>query len=176
MIPFFFILQKSSVPYPKKYMIKKKDPNESRKTNTSQNFQYIMATKLLVLGVCSLLSTNWEELGNYFKWHTLGFRDFHENKHPWYEAHNRIQTKNTSEANGFEHHWECVGDNDVTYPKCEGTYGNAEATNSGGEDLCTENVGDWPKPHDKEAEVENNTNGWDWCIHNTAHIHKTSKD
>jgi len=112
-----------------------------------------------VLGIVKLFCSDREELNDHFQWHALGFWNFQKDKHPCYEAHDSINTKNTSEAYRIEHNWECVGDNDITDPKGKGTNSNAETTNSSGEDLCTKYIRNWSKSHDKETEIDNNTNG-----------------
>lgn len=113
----------------------------------------------VMLGSVNLLCSDREELNDHFQWHALGFWNFQEDKHPSYEAHDCIHTKNTSETYRTKHNRECVGDNDVTNPEGKSTYGNAETTNSSGEDLCTQYIRNWPKSHDKATEINNNTNG-----------------
>jgi len=106
-----------------------------------------------------LLCSNSKELGNDFKGHAFRLRNFQENEQQGYNAHNCIDPKNTSEADRAQHQREGVGHNDVSNPPCEGTDRYANTTNMGWKNLCTENIGDGAKAHNKEAEVDNNTYG-----------------
>lgn len=58
--------------------------NQEDKTNC-QNFLFrssVKSLKSIGLGSSDLLCTNREELGDNFERHSLGFWDFHVNKHP----------------------------------------------------------------------------------------------
>lgn len=121
-------------------------------------------TTSVVLGSCSLLCTNRKELSYNLEGHTLCFRDFQIDKNPRYNAHNCVHAKNTSKTNRFQHHRECIGDDNITYPKCQGTYCNAYSTNSGRKYLSAEYVWNRPKPHHKETEVKHNAHSWYSCM------------
>ena len=119
-----------------------------------------------------LLCPNSKELGNDFKRHAFRLRNFQENEHQGYNAHNCIGPKNTCETDRAQHHWEGVGDDDVSNPHREGTDCYAHTTDTGRENLCAENIGDGTKAHNKEAEVGNNTYGWEHSMKNTAQVHQ----
>uniref|UniRef100_A0A6N2LG05 Uncharacterized protein n=1 Tax=Salix viminalis TaxID=40686 RepID=A0A6N2LG05_SALVM len=83
----------------------------------------------------SLFGADSKELCNDFKRHSFGLRDLQENKDPRDCAHDSINAKDTDQANRTKHHRQRVGDNDVSDPVNHGTDGNAEASDSCGEDL-----------------------------------------
>lgn len=106
-----------------------------------------------------LLCPHGKELGNDLKGHSLCFRNLKEHKHKSNGAENGVDAENSSKAKGVEHHRKGVRDDDVSDPESEGTDGDAQATDPGWENLCTEDVGDGAKTHHEAAEVDDDTGG-----------------
>lgn len=85
--------------------------------------------------VCCLPRTNGKELRNNFEGHSLGFRNLQEHKHKCNDTYCGIDPKDSSEADGGKQDRECVCDNDVPYPICQGTYGDTNTSDASGKDF-----------------------------------------
>lgn len=82
-----------------------------------------------------LFCTDREELRDNFKGHSFCLRYFEVHENPRDSTNKCINAKDSRKTKGFQHDGESVCDDDVTDPESEGTYGDAETTHRGWEDL-----------------------------------------